>query len=165
MLRRYVSGRGLLMSQKAAFLSVRLGRSSSRSCSARASNRWAASPISSATPPRSRSIGTARLQTDRVSRSPSALVGRGRRLSEVDGGRPAAEELERLFGARARLSGVGEDRQPVVCGEVQPVVAQTELTNHGMVELLDTGLVEAHVVPGPAGAEHLALCCELADQV
>ena len=43
--RRYVSGRGLLMSQKAAFLSVRLGRSSSRSCSARASNRWAASEV------------------------------------------------------------------------------------------------------------------------
>src|SRR5437870_13789683 len=94
-----------------------------------------------------------------------SLVGRLRRLRGVGGGCPAAEELERLFGARARLSGVGEDRQPVVCGEVQPVVAQAELADDGMVELLDTGVVEAHVVRRPAGTEHLALCCELADEI
>jgi hypothetical protein len=40
----------------------------------------------------------------------SALVGRARRLSGVGGGRPAAEELECLFGARAGLGGVDEDR-------------------------------------------------------
>src|SRR3989442_3036335 len=104
------------------------------------------------------------MRPGRLVSSTSALVGRARQPSVVDGGRPAAEELERLFGARARLGGVGEDRQPVVCGEVQPVVAQAELTNHGMVELLDTVVVEAHVVRGPAGAERLALCCELADE-
>src|SRR5438552_6353700 len=100
-----------------------------------------------------------------VSRSASALVGCAHRLNSVGGGGPAAEELERLFGARAGLGGVGEDRQPVVCGEVQPVKAQAELADDGMVELLDAGVVEAHVVRGPAGVERLALCCELADQV
>jgi hypothetical protein len=33
----------------------------------------------------------------------------------------------------------------VICGEVQPVVAQGELADDGMVEALDTGVVEAHV--------------------
>src|SRR6266536_320998 len=100
-----------------------------------------------------------------MSRSTSALVGRARRLSVVDGGRPAAEELERLFRARTGFGGVGEDRQPVVGGEVQPVVAQAELADDGMVEVLDAGVVEAHVVRGPAAAERLASCCELADEV
>ena len=53
----------------------------------------------------------------------------------------------------------------MICGEVQPVVAQAELADDGMVELFDAGVVEAHVVRGPAGAERLALCCELADEV
>jgi hypothetical protein len=53
----------------------------------------------------------------------------------------------------------------VVCGEVQPVEGQAELADHGMVEVLDAGVVEAHVVRGPAGAEHLAVCCQLADEV
>src|SRR5437773_2437708 len=100
-----------------------------------------------------------------MSRSRSALVGRARPLGRVDGGRPAAEELERLFGARTGLGGVGEDRQPVVGGEVQPVVAQAELADLGMMELLDAGVVEAHVVRGPATAKCLALRCELADEV
>ena len=95
----------------------------------------------------------------------SAWVGRARRLSGVDRGCPAAEELQRLLGARAGLGGVGEDRQPGVGGEVQPVVGQVEVADDGMVEVLDAGVVEADVVRGPAGAERLALCCELADEV
>jgi hypothetical protein len=95
----------------------------------------------------------------------SALVSRVRWLSGLDRGRPGTEELERLFGARTGLGGVGEDRQPVVCSEVQPVVAQAELADRGMVELLDTGVVEAHVVRGPTRPERLAVCCELADEV
>jgi hypothetical protein len=35
----------------------------------------------------------------------------------------------------------------------------------GMVEVLEAGVVEAHVVRGPAGAERLAPCRELADEV
>src|SRR6266508_6761625 len=77
-----------------------------------------------------------------VSRSASALVGRARRLSAVGGGRPATEELQRLLRARTGLGGVREHRQPVVCGEVEPVVAQAELADHGMVELLDAGVVK-----------------------
>jgi hypothetical protein len=78
-------------------------------------------------------------------------VGRARRLGEVGGGRPAAEQLERLFGARTGLGGVGEDRQPVVGGEVQPVVAQAELADCGMVEPLDTWLLAqgADIAPIP----------------
>jgi hypothetical protein len=56
----------------------------------------------------------------------SALVGGVRRLSVVDRGHPATEELQRLLEARAGLGGVGEDRQPLVCGEVQTVEAQAE---------------------------------------
>ena len=100
-----------------------------------------------------------------MSRSASALVGRTRRLGGVDGGCPAAEELQRVLGAGAGLGGVGEERQAGVRGEVQPVEAQAELANDGMVEVLDAGVVEADVVRGPAGAERLALGCELADEV
>jgi hypothetical protein len=94
-----------------------------------------------------------------------ALVGCGRQLGAVERCRPAAEELQRILGARAGLGGVGEDRQPGVCGEVEPVEAQVELADGGMVEVLDAAVVEADVVRGPAVAERLALGCELADEV
>jgi hypothetical protein len=71
---------------------------------------------------KSRRSQSGRLQADCVSRSASALVGRARRLSGVDGGRPAAEEFERLLRARTGLGGVREDRQSVVCGEL-PLVS------------------------------------------
>jgi hypothetical protein len=54
--------------------------------------------------------------------------------------------LERILVARARLGGVGEERQPGVCGEVQPVDVQVEVADGGMVEVLDAGVVEADVV-------------------
>jgi hypothetical protein len=40
-----------------------------------------------------------------------------------------------------------------------------ELTDDGMVEVLDAGVVEADVVGSPAGAERLTLRCELTDEV
>ena len=61
---------------------------------------------------------------DCVAGSASALVGRARGFGGVDRGCPAAEELQRLLGAGAGLGGVGEERQPGVSGEVQPVEAQ-----------------------------------------
>ena len=56
----------------------------------------------------------------------SALVGGVRRLTVADRGHPASEELQRLVEARTGLGGVGEDRQTLGCGEVQPVEAQAE---------------------------------------
>jgi hypothetical protein len=53
----------------------------------------------------------------------------------------------------------------VVGGDVQAVVAEAELADDGVVEVLDGGGVEADVVGGPVGAERLAPCCELADEV
>jgi hypothetical protein len=93
------------------------------------------------------------------------LVDRARGLSGVEGGCPATEKLQRLLGARPGLGGVGEDRQPVVRGEVEPVEGEGEIADDGMVELLDAGVVEADAVRGPAGAERLALGCELVDEV
>jgi len=66
-----------------------------------------------------------------------ALVGRACGLSGVERRRRAPKELQRLLGARARLGAVGEERQPLVCGELQPVEAQAELADDGMVEVLD----------------------------
>src|SRR4051812_8527098 len=100
-----------------------------------------------------------------IVRSTSALVGRVRRLGGVGGGRPAAEQLERLFGPRSGLGGVGEDRQAVVGGEVETVEAQSELADDRMVKVLDASVVEADVVRGPADAERFAVCRELADEV
>src|SRR6478672_2422388 len=100
-----------------------------------------------------------------MSGSALALVGCGRGLGGVDGRCPAAEELQRVLGARAGLGGVGEERQAGVGGEVQPVEAQAELADDLMVEALGAGVVEANVVLGPAGAERLALGGELADEV
>ena len=42
---------------------------------------------------------------------------------------------------------------------------RSELADDGMVEELDAGVVEAHVVGRPAAPERLALCCEVADEV
>lgn len=103
--------------------------------------------------------------TLRVAAEPSGLVGRARRLGGVAGGGPAAEELQRLLGAGAGLGRVDGDRQPGIGGEVHPVVAEGEIADDGVVEVLDAGGVEADVVRGPAGAERLALGCELADEV
>src|SRR4051812_16763956 len=98
-------------------------------------------------------------------RGASAWIGGARQLGGVDRRGPAAEELQRLLRARAGLGGVGEERQAGVGSEVEPVVGQVEVADDGMVELLDAGVVEADVVRGPAGAERLALCGELADEV
>ena len=86
-------------------------------------------------------------------RRDSALVGRSRRLGGVDRGRPASEQVERLLGAGAGFGGVGEERQPVVGGDVEAVEAEAELADDGVVEVLDGGGVEADVVCGPVGAE------------
>ena len=100
-----------------------------------------------------------------VNASPSALVGRARRLIAVDRGHPAAEERQRLIRARAGLSGVRGERQPLVGGDVQAVEAQAELADDRVVEVLDGRGVEAHVVCGPVAAKRLALRRELADEV
>ena len=90
------------------------------------------------------SLGRAGCRSPReMSWSGSALVGRPRRLGAVDRGRPAGQELQRLLGTRAGLGGVGEEPQPVVGGEVQPVEVQVELADDGLVEVLGTGVVEA----------------------
>jgi hypothetical protein len=88
-----------------------------------------------------------------------------RRLGGDHRGYPAAEEFQRVLGAGAGLGGVGEDRQARVRGEVESVVAEGELADFGMVEVLDAGVVEADVVRGPAGPELVALGCEFADEV
>jgi hypothetical protein len=53
----------------------------------------------------------------------------------------------------------------VVCGDVQPIEAEAELTDDGVVEVLDGAGVEADVVGGPVGAERIALGRELADEL
>jgi hypothetical protein len=45
----------------------------------------------------------------------------------------------------------------VVGGDVQAVEAEAELADDRMMEVLDRGGVEAHVVCGPVGAERVAL--------
>ena len=79
--------------------------------------------------------------------------------AQLPSSRSASSEREPGFG------GVGEEGQARVCGEVHAVVAQAELANDGMVEVLDAGVVEADVVGRPEGAERLALGCEFADEV
>lgn len=87
-----------------------------------------------------------------------------RRLG-LGGGCPAAEELQRVLGAGAGLGRVGEERQPGVAGELETLVAQFEVADGGMVEVLDAGVVEADVVRCPAGPKRFALRCEFADEV
>ena len=65
----------------------------------------------------------------------------------------------------SRLGGVGEDRQPIVCGEIETVEVQAELADDWVMEVLDAGVVEAHVVGGPVGTECFAAGFELADKV
>src|SRR4051812_28249465 len=79
--------------------------------------------------------------------------------------RPAAEEPEGLLVARARLGGVGEDREPAVGGEIEALEVQLEVADDRVAEALDAVEVEAYVVRGPVGAELLAPRRELADEV
>src|SRR4051812_41363863 len=70
------------------------------------------------------------------------------RIAEVDGRRPGSQQVQRLFGAGAGFGGVGEEREPVVGGDVQPVEAEAQRADGGMLEVLDRGGVEADVVCG-----------------
>jgi hypothetical protein len=78
---------------------------------------------------------------------------------------PASEQSQCFLVARAGFGGVGEEREPVVGGDVQAIEVQAELADDGVVEVLDRGRVEADVVCGPVGAERLALGRELADEI
>src|SRR6266516_7226941 len=52
---------------------------------------------------------------------------------------PNPHQARRLLRARARFGGVGEERQPVVGSDVQALEVQAELTDDGVVEVLDRG--------------------------
>src|SRR3954451_10127160 len=98
-----------------------------------------------------------------------AVVGGGRgRIGGrgLVGGRPAGQELEAVLGRCAGFGGVDGQRQlPVVGGgQVQGVVDQLEGADGGVAELFGPGVVDAHVVRGPAGAELLADGGQLPDQ-
>jgi hypothetical protein len=49
---------------------------------------------------------------------------------------PSCRGVQRVLGAGAGFGGVGEEGQPGVSGEVEPVEAQAELADGGMVEAL-----------------------------
>ena len=53
----------------------------------------------------------------------------------------------------------------MVGGDVEAVEAQAELAHDWVLEVLDSGGVETHVVRSPVGAERIALRGELADEV
>jgi len=57
------------------------------------------------------------------------------------------------------------EREAVVGGDVEAVEAEAELADGGVVEVLDGGGVEAHIVCGPVGAERFAPGRELAHEV
>jgi hypothetical protein len=102
-------------------------------------------------------------------RSPSSMAGRsgGWRSSATVAAATSRGRWRR--GSRksspAGLGGVGEERQPRVGDEVEPVVGEVEVADDEMVEVLDAGVVEPDLVCGPPGAERPALRCELADEL
>ena len=95
----------------------------------------------------------------------SLAVGHVRRFRFVERGRPAREEVQRLFGPRAGLSGVRQDGETGVGPELRHLKRQAEISDDRVVNMLGAGLVDADVVRGPSSAERLALRRQLSDEV
>jgi hypothetical protein len=88
------------------------------------------------------------------------LFGRACGFGGVDRRCPAAEELECLFGAGAGFGGVGEEREPLVSGEFEPVEAEAELADRASDGRHWSGERSCSVVvvaPGPSGGCEFAL--------
>ena len=75
------------------------------------------------------------------------------------------EEAQGLLGGRVGLGGVHEQDEAVVGRELHRLVAQIQLADNGVADLLDTGAVETHVVRGPPDTELLAAGGQLAHQI
>jgi hypothetical protein len=71
--------------------------------------------------------------------------------------------VPRVTWSRARAGGV--QGQSFVGLERHRFEDELKVTDDGMVELLDRGAVQAHVVGGPASAELVAPGGQLADEV
>ena len=80
------------------------------------------------------------------------------------GGGVAGEQLERVVGRAGGLGDVDEQVLALV-GRRERLVGEVEVADHGVVESLGAGGVDADVVGGPAGPELLAAGGELADEV
>src|SRR3954454_2299714 len=87
------------------------------------------------------------------------------RIRRLEPRRPARQEVQRLCGLRARLCHVDVDRQARIGCELEAVVVEAEVADDRVVQVLDAGVVEAHVVRGPQCAELVALGRELAYEV
>src|SRR3954469_12673194 len=87
-------------------------------------------------------------------------------LLSGDGRRdPAREQVEALRGPRAGLGGEREERQAGVGDELERLVREVELAHEGVAEALAAGVVDAHVMRGPKGAERVRARRELSDEV
>ena len=83
------------------------------------------------------------------------LLGRG----------PAGQQPQRVPGGRTGLGGVDEERQPGVGREIQALVHKTEVPDRGVPELLESGVMLAHVGGRPPGAELLTARGKFPDEV
>lgn len=102
-----------------------------------------------------------------IGRHSSAYAGRWLRCYEgtLGGGACGGEEVDRGFGEGSGFGGVGHDAVPASAGEVEHVEGEVDVTDLGMVELLDPARATLHDVPGPQGRELRALESELADEL
>src|SRR5436190_898241 len=78
--------------------------------------------------------------------------------------RPTRQEVQRLLRLRARLCHVDVDRQARIGCELEAVVVEAEVADDLVVQVLDPGAVEAHIVRRPQCAELVALGREFADE-
>ena len=82
----------------------------------------------------------------------------------VDGGGPAAQQVEGLLGPGAGLGRVDQHGE-VFAGQFHGLEGEVQVADDGVVQLLAAGAVEAHVVGRPPGPERLAAGRQLADEV
>ena len=80
-----------------------------------------------------------------------------------DGGGPAGQEPERVFGGRTGLGGVEGQREPGLGRKVYRVVGNFDHAGDRVAEVLDPGVVQPDVVRVPEGAELRAADGEFTD--
>lgn len=88
-----------------------------------------------------------------------------RLLGRVLGRGPAGQQTQRVPGGGTGLGGIDEQRQAGVGGEIQALVHEVEVPDHGMPEMLEPGVVLAHVVGRPPRTELLTARGKFPDKV
>ena len=91
------------------------------------------------------------------------VLTQSRPLRAVRARKPAGQEFQGVLRSRAGFGCVGQHALPGIAREREGLEEQVDVADHGVVDQLCSGGVDADVVGTPSRAELVAACGQLAD--